>query len=783
LKHEESRANPSKPSSPFASPFTLAPKEFNDLPAPATSQRAFTVQPSPFSQIASPSVTNQRNGVGIDFPASSFLQRSATATPSAQPSFAFSHFASPSTRIPNASNSFGFSPPTSFAQRASSTAPQAAPLTFQPTLALSSSRTKQPLLPDERPELPLSSLRQQQQDRSAILKEPETLPRNDTLFALEQKKQNGAFVNDILHNERSRSLAPELGKVLGRKNEDVDMGGTSTNHAQAKDTSMNEAQQTGGRGTQDEDLLPSTEVQATHPKSFACTNDGASVSTPLVEKPSTPQQEAHRDQLPSPSPSHASLASEPITPKAPIAATTTHGFKIPSTPASASHPFSSRQSVAREARNIRTSTVDSCSTLPVTPRSQYGEPIISPTSEASSPTSAKASRKRVREVELSSDEDEESDYAPSEPDSPLAYKSNKDVRVNLGVKKARVTYGQGSVAKMPPRVMNSVGKKFGFKPKPVVGQGSPMLPVMAARMPGARFPSLTTPRVAPKPASNKAVTTLATPESPSVRTSSKQPASMRAPPKKLPKHLQPPSKRRAALAAETKIHEICEFEEEVRNESAIDDADAMEEAEPVREQRLRADMRGLSITPAPSNRHVVDDMDSVEHLVESESPNESARGDEMIVDTESEQGQPLSTPSAFRSTFSNASDGFIQEDRNDGVYSRSHFLHDRALGDRRHAKATTSNSDEEDLDISEYLYINGVIWRKGDIEELDLTDDTQVTTSRATGAGRQGLECVRGDENEGRGLEEGDVGGSEKIGGSKKGFWESRGWWRGCATS
>jgi hypothetical protein len=72
-------------------------------------------------------------------------------------------------------------------------------------------------VPDKRPELPLNSLRQQQQDRSAILKEATSLPRNEALFNLEQQKQNGSFVNNVLRNERSQSLAPELGNVLAGK--------------------------------------------------------------------------------------------------------------------------------------------------------------------------------------------------------------------------------------------------------------------------------------------------------------------------------------------------------------------------------------------------------------------------------------------------------------------------------------------------------------------------------------------------------------------------------------
>jgi hypothetical protein len=74
--------------------------------------------------------------------------------------------------------------------------------------------TKAALQPDKRPEIPFSNMRQQRMDRSSILRQPVKLAQNQNLRGLEQKKKNGAFVNDILNNERRHRLSPNLGNVL-----------------------------------------------------------------------------------------------------------------------------------------------------------------------------------------------------------------------------------------------------------------------------------------------------------------------------------------------------------------------------------------------------------------------------------------------------------------------------------------------------------------------------------------------------------------------------------------
>jgi hypothetical protein len=118
------------------------------------------------------------------------------------------------------------------------------------------------------------------------------------------------------------------------------------------------------------------------------------------------------------------------------------------------------------------------------------------------------------------------------------------------------------------------------------------------------------------------------------------------------KFIPSPSKRRAALASEDKTRGIYQDLEEFTTECAVEDADQLEDA------RLPEDMRRMSITPAPQ---VV--------------------GEETV--------DVLSTPAT--------------ENNND-----------RTNGDRHRYQATVID-DESEPDISEYMYINGIIVRKGDV--------------------------------------------------------------------
>jgi hypothetical protein len=86
------------------------------------------------------------------------------------------------------------------------TAGSSVPLRTQPR--------KPPLDRDSSPEIPLAILRKQQNDRSAILKDPKKVARDPQLLALQQKKKHGLFGRDILRNNRSESWALGLGSVF-----------------------------------------------------------------------------------------------------------------------------------------------------------------------------------------------------------------------------------------------------------------------------------------------------------------------------------------------------------------------------------------------------------------------------------------------------------------------------------------------------------------------------------------------------------------------------------------
>jgi hypothetical protein len=184
-----------RPSSPFtASPVKQSEKEYHGLPAAV-----------PTSSLLRASTAAPRSGARTE--SSPFMSPSPAA--SSQGRWSGNGLSTPSSARPT----FGTT------RRADSAVPplSGSTLKSRPLGAQFPPSASQPLVPDKRPELPLNSLRQQQQDRSAILKEATSLPRNEALFNLEQQKQNGSFVNNVLRNERSQSLAPELGNVLAGK--------------------------------------------------------------------------------------------------------------------------------------------------------------------------------------------------------------------------------------------------------------------------------------------------------------------------------------------------------------------------------------------------------------------------------------------------------------------------------------------------------------------------------------------------------------------------------------
>jgi hypothetical protein len=197
-------------------------------------------------------------------------------------------------------------------------------------------------------------------------------------------------------------------------------------------------------------------------------------------------------------------------------------------------------------------------------------------------------------INLSSDEDEdpESDYAPSEPDSPFLNQSMKQTKITHTMKKTKTNDGSRFAAKCTPRVEKVMGKNgYGFKITPAP---KPKLGVSSTLPSGTPAPSVRQSSEAIQPKSKAATPTFR-------KTMKKDP-------------IPQPSKRRAAIAAENKIQNFFENIEEFETELAIEEADHMETA------RLPDSMRSMSITPSPASQEVIVDTESVDMLVETELP-------------------------------------------------------------------------------------------------------------------------------------------------------------------
>jgi hypothetical protein len=369
------------------------------------------------------------------------------------------------------------------------------------------------------------------------------------------------------------------------------------------------------------------------------------------EEPPAPQQQMRMQQLPSPPPSHASVVSEPTTPGTSQPFTRISSFKKPFLPASADPNKSGRQLVDPKIRHVRTGTVDSHAssvTFPAESRTQRGAFATSRASSISAHTGVSPNRKRVFTIDLSSNEEDVSDYTPSEPESLLASKSDKALQ-SPNFKRIKALNGSAVASKIPSRVDKAVHKRnHGFKsmtiPKPGPKSTSATT-TSASRKTSARYepPSARAGSTHPSPATNKAKPKAA-------------PAAKRTHQNKF---IPQPSKRRAALASENKTRDIYQGIEEFITACAVEDADQLEDAQ------LPEDMGRMSITPAPQ---VV--------------------GDETV--------DMLSTPPAAKGNTSNSS------------------TIDRTDGDRSRCQATAAD-DESEPDISEYMYVNGIIVRKGDV--------------------------------------------------------------------
>ncbi|KAH7392419.1 hypothetical protein DE146DRAFT_758141 [Phaeosphaeria sp. MPI-PUGE-AT-0046c] len=400
-------------------------------------------------------------------------------------------------------------------------------------------------------------------------------------------------------------------------------------------------------------------------------------STPMMERPGTPSQ-----QLPSPPSSDASVVFDQTKPTQHRVSAPGSAFKLPTAPASAAAYDHSRQSVALQARNVRAGTVDSRAssfTLPAQLCSERDVSVSSRTSYSSARTGATQSHKR-KEYNLSDDEDEVSDYAPSEPDSPLAGMTAKGGKVLPSVKRTKISTDFTNKAKG--------NNGYGFKP--TVAPNSKSATSTSSSRASVKRPLAPIPTTPSKPAATPVTV---------VRASSVVPrkgvAVVRAKPasaaKSVPKNkaVSQPSRRKAAMNAENKIQGYFEDTEEFETECAIEDADQLEDA------CLPETLRRMSITPVP--------------------------GDESVAVLMEEMTHPAK-----------------------GHYTFDSWTCDRAKGDRNMTKKyggsdqTTDVDEEEDeeADISEYISVGGVIVQRNEAEELDLTGNEQGIRSGMRGGER-----------------------------------------------
>lgn len=68
--------------------------------------------------------------------------------------------------------------------------------------------------PDAETEIETSQIKRQQEDRSAIIRAPQSLPRDPLLLQLMEMQRNGGFVSNIMGDGRMQGWAPELRGVL-----------------------------------------------------------------------------------------------------------------------------------------------------------------------------------------------------------------------------------------------------------------------------------------------------------------------------------------------------------------------------------------------------------------------------------------------------------------------------------------------------------------------------------------------------------------------------------------
>jgi hypothetical protein len=304
-----------------------------------------------------------------------------------------------------------------------------------------------------------------------------------------------------------------------------------------------------------------------------------SIATKSVEQTcNVAQMEEHY--LPSPPPSHVSIASEHLTSRLSDARTASSSFKRPFIPVSAETTSHTRQSITPEVCYARADTTKSQAsnpTLPASPCKQRVASIGLRNSDVPARTGLIQSRKRKISIDLSSDEEDISDYAPSESESPSVDHTARPER-NIPASKKTKTALRSSVATKTASLSGKAtpGKNaFGFKTI-VAPKLKPKLAASPSRVPGKYSASFTTP----------------------TRSSAK--AKLSETP------VSHPSKRRAALRAESRIHGLFDDELTFATECAIEAADQMEDV------RLPETMNRMSITPALQGEGIVMLRDDVE---------------------------------------------------------------------------------------------------------------------------------------------------------------------------
>jgi hypothetical protein len=539
------------------------------------------------------------------------------------------------------------------------------------SFAVSPSRRKKPIPSDPHPELSPNVLRDQRIDCSSILAHPPALPRDPTLLSLQQHKKDGGFVGNILHNERSKSWTPGLGKLFERPGDDVDMQDAPQASGSTRNT--DDAKATGVEG-----LLSTAKAQV------------SADARPLTSDQPFSQGEQTRD-VESVAVTGPQLLSDPFLARSVLLkkgnnSNPTVGFKVPAIPArdatvnpgfydaSPFWKYNRKQEGTVSSRTSSHTFANSSKHTFDTLRTRREASVTTQTSAVPpSVPDISPSRKRKKQVSVSSDEGP--DFEPSSASSIDRARKNSALPA---VKRTKACKDPSPLKKLSDKA-----KKFGFRP--LAGRkGAGLTTTPSSKAGGRSAPS--TPR-APK-GSKTSIHTPLTPASPSLNAAPRQVP--------LPVPLSAPSHsslhllgtRRAKRNAQNKIDEYIKETEEFETEEEIRAADEMDEkmnnapVNALTPGQLSQGIRGMSLTPAPT-------------------------------------------------TTSDASDdGVGQKDCEAGVYGSEQWCRDRLKGDRYLAKSKFSigrdveSECELDCSSSKARVVNERIEMEP-IEELDLTQEEQ----------------------------------------------------------